>query len=170
MVSDVKFELINSEETGEPTEVFPESSDLIKGVYEGGFKTWECSIDLVEYMATGMTAEESLVDKKIMELGCGSGLPGIFALSQCGAAQVDFQDYNLDVLTKITMPNVLLNVLPQTLEEARNGQFEHELDMSRLASVNASFWSGDWQSLTVCYVCIFSLSISHMCARTNSFL
>jgi hypothetical protein len=157
MVSDVKFELINSEEADDQAEVFPESSDLIKGVYEGGFKTWECSIDLVEYMATGMTADESLVGKKIMELGCGSGLPGIFALSQCGAARVDFQDYNMDVLTKITMPNVLLNVLPQVLEEARNGQFEHELNMSELASVNTSFWSGDWQGLNVWDICMLLL-------------
>lgn len=25
-------------------------SDLIPGVYEGGLKTWECSLDLVEYL------------------------------------------------------------------------------------------------------------------------
>lgn len=25
-------------------------SDLVPGVYEGGLKTWECSLDLVEYL------------------------------------------------------------------------------------------------------------------------
>jgi len=25
-------------------------SDLLPGVYEGGLKTWECSLDLVEYL------------------------------------------------------------------------------------------------------------------------
>jgi protein-histidine N-methyltransferase len=26
-------------------------SDLVKGVYEGGLKTWECALDLVAYLA-----------------------------------------------------------------------------------------------------------------------
>ena len=26
-------------------------SDLVPGVYEGGLKTWECSVDLVEYFS-----------------------------------------------------------------------------------------------------------------------
>ena len=25
-------------------------SDLVPGVYEGGLKTWECSLDLVDYL------------------------------------------------------------------------------------------------------------------------
>lgn len=26
-------------------------SDLVSGVYEGGLKIWECSLDLVDYIA-----------------------------------------------------------------------------------------------------------------------
>jgi protein-histidine N-methyltransferase len=26
------------------------TSDLVPGVYEGGLKTWECSLDLVDYL------------------------------------------------------------------------------------------------------------------------
>lgn len=37
-----------------PFAAFPESeeSDLVPGVYEGGMKLWEASIDLVEYLAS----------------------------------------------------------------------------------------------------------------------
>lgn len=40
-----------------------EASDLIKGVYEGGLKTWECSLDLVDCldgMGYGFTRPDDL--------------------------------------------------------------------------------------------------------------
>ena len=55
----------------------------------GGLKTWECAVDLVNYMA----AHLELAGKHVIELGCGSALPGIFALMK--GARVDFQDYVL---------------------------------------------------------------------------
>ena len=61
-------------------------SDLIPGVYEGGLKVWECALDLVEYLA------ESDIDfsgMRVLELGCGAGLPAIFALIR-GAREVHF--------------------------------------------------------------------------------
>jgi hypothetical protein len=65
--------------------------DLIPGVYEGGSKVWECSVDLSEY----------LLDKSIsgcaLELGCGHGFPGIIALLK-GCYPVVFTDYNSNVL------------------------------------------------------------------------
>lgn len=42
------------------------NSDLIKGVYEGGFKTWECSIDMVQYLS-GLP-EDQLTNKKVLEV------------------------------------------------------------------------------------------------------
>lgn len=42
------------------------NSDLIKGVYEGGFKTWECSIDMVQYLS-GLP-EEQVTNKKVLEV------------------------------------------------------------------------------------------------------
>ena len=39
---DVRFQILNDEGT-----FADEQSDLIPGVYEGGLKTWECSLDLV---------------------------------------------------------------------------------------------------------------------------
>ena len=42
--------------------------DLVSGVYEGGLKIWECSLDLVDYVF----ANRSLVaGKRVFELGCG---------------------------------------------------------------------------------------------------
>lgn len=39
---DVRFQILNEDGT-----FADEQSDLIPGVYEGGLKTWECSLDLV---------------------------------------------------------------------------------------------------------------------------
>ncbi|KAF9331457.1 Histidine protein methyltransferase 1 [Podila minutissima] len=81
-------------------------SDLVKGVYEGGLKTWECALDLVAYLAEN---KESYDGKKVLELGCGSALPGIYILTQSSSVKVDLQDYNDQVLKLVTLPNVLLN-------------------------------------------------------------
>ena len=53
-------------------------SDIVKGVYEGGFKVWEGTINLVKYMMD----QGSLDDRVVMEIGCGQGQAGIHALSQ----------------------------------------------------------------------------------------
>ncbi|KAG0031022.1 Histidine protein methyltransferase 1 [Podila clonocystis] len=81
-------------------------SDLVKGIYEGGLKTWECALDLVAYLAEN---KEPYDGKKVLELGCGSALPGIYLLTQSSSVKVDFQDYNDQVLKLVTLPNVLLN-------------------------------------------------------------
>ncbi|OQR84913.1 hypothetical protein ACHHYP_20619 [Achlya hypogyna] len=100
------------------------TSDLETGVYEGGFKLWECSVDLIEYLEAHKEAfgigTRSL---RVMELGCGHGLPGIYALQQ-GAAHVLFSDYNSEVIDLATIPNA-----------------------QRVASAHlnrATFYSGDW--------------------------
>ena len=50
-------------------------SDLVSGVYEGGLKVWDCAFDLVEFVDTN--SAEMFVGKRVLELGCGQGLPGI---------------------------------------------------------------------------------------------
>jgi predicted nicotinamide N-methyase len=110
----------------------PIHSDLVPGKYGGGFKVWECSIDLVEYIlsnewytaflqattngdingeggsSTSMSLSESLENRTVLELGCGHGLPGLACLLQ-GAQQVIFSDLNYQVLEDVTWPNILLN-------------------------------------------------------------
>ncbi|RKO90084.1 hypothetical protein BDK51DRAFT_35156, partial [Blyttiomyces helicus] len=71
-VSDVKFELASVDEMdgAEPTtlaQAIFDQTDLIEGVYEGGLKTWECSIDLVNFLA--VFDERDLQGKRVIELG-----------------------------------------------------------------------------------------------------
>eukprot|EP00656_Telonema_subtile_P041672 TRINITY_DN4691_c0_g1_i2.p2 TRINITY_DN4691_c0_g1~~TRINITY_DN4691_c0_g1_i2.p2 ORF type:complete len:139 (+),score=35.39 TRINITY_DN4691_c0_g1_i2:143-559(+) len=58
------------------------TSDLVPRVYEGGFKLWECAVDLCEYMIEQMRCDEAgvLKGQHVIELGCGHGLPAILAL------------------------------------------------------------------------------------------
>ena len=46
-------------------------SDLVPGVYEGGLKTWECSLDLVECLDKIYEGEiaERLKGKRVLEVG-----------------------------------------------------------------------------------------------------
>ncbi|CAG7726628.1 unnamed protein product, partial [Allacma fusca] len=70
--------------------ILDSSSDLIPGVYEGGFKMWECTSDLVKYLESN--SDVVINDNtKVLDLGCGSGVLGLYALSRGGL--VDFQDY-----------------------------------------------------------------------------
>jgi len=101
-------------------------TDVETGVYEGGFKVWECALDLVEYLVK----KPSLSNKsRVLELGCGHGLPGIASLI-LGAEHVRFQDLNLDVLKECTTRSVMANI----------GVSELKTIKSRVTLV-----SGDWR-------------------------
>jgi len=100
-------------------------SDVIKGVYEGGLKIWECTLDLISYLDNNQV---NFTGQKVIDLGCGAGLLGIHALRN-GASSVHFQDYNHEVIDYITAPNVLLNSSPTDL------------------SKQCQYFSGDWRSL-----------------------
>lgn len=68
--------------------------DIIPGVYEGGFKLWECTIDMVNYL---VRENVDFDGKNVLDLGCGHGLLGMGALKK-GAKSCTFQDYNQDVI------------------------------------------------------------------------
>lgn len=107
-------------------QAFPNTynSDLIPGTYEGGFKLWECTLDLLEYLSNNTIYCK---EKSVLDLGCGTGLLGIFTLIS-GAHNVDFQDFNKDVLINTTMSNVLVNC-------------KEKLKVCK-------YYSGDWKSFT----------------------
>lgn len=84
---DARFQVLNQDEHDEEDEapskgkereeVFvDESSDLVKGVYEGGLKTWECSLDLVDCLdQRGYAIDQDLSTprlrgKGILEVRC----------------------------------------------------------------------------------------------------
>jgi len=98
-----------------------EHSDLVPGTYEGGLKVWECSEDLTRFL---YTSPLELAGMKVLDLGCGAALPGLYCFSK--GAEVWFNDYNEEVLKHITMPNTLLNV-PKDPAKTR-------------------FFAGDWES------------------------
>jgi protein-histidine N-methyltransferase len=74
---DARFQLISeSEEEGNPGhESAPPSaldfveapSDLVRGVYEGGLKTWECSVDLVDYL-NSVSVSRDVQGKRVLEV------------------------------------------------------------------------------------------------------
>ncbi|BGO89679.1 hypothetical protein NBRC10512_007179 [Rhodotorula toruloides] len=138
---DARFQVLNQDEHDEEDEapskgkereeVFvDESSDLVKGVYEGGLKTWECSLDLVDCLdQRGYAIDQDLSTprlrgKGILEVGCGTAVPicALFARllneiaknpTETGAprppkTRIHVQDYNKQVLSLITLPNILL--------------------------------------------------------------
>ena len=88
-------------------------------------KIWECSIDLVTYLSTIVN---DLQGKKVMELGCGAALPGIFCLKSGLITHLHLQDFNPEVIDHITKPNVTLN----------------QNSKQNSPCVETRFFSGDW--------------------------
>ncbi|KAI0874120.1 hypothetical protein GGS24DRAFT_460652 [Hypoxylon argillaceum] len=110
---DVRVQLMAEEGEGE-TEPGLGNHDVKTGVYEGGFKSWESSVDLVKELATSHPFTPGAKKfSKILELGCGTGLPSL-ALFQWAMdlkiSSVSFilADYNPTVLQLVTLPNFIL--------------------------------------------------------------
>ncbi|KAF6763186.1 hypothetical protein DFP72DRAFT_1000579 [Ephemerocybe angulata] len=89
-------------------------SDLLPGVYEGGLKTWECSLDLVEYLESS-DSFKSYSGNRVIELGCGTAIPSLYVLLKALSeppspteTHIHLQDYNASVLELVTFPNALL--------------------------------------------------------------
>lgn len=156
-------------------------SDLVKGAYEGGFKLWEGALDLCAYLVAeehgallarlAARAAEEAADgappscrrprrrPHVLELGCGHGLPGLLCL--LAGADVDFQDYNAEVLERLTRPNVEANLASaEALASVRRavagaagaavsgGDAEGQAAAAAAASPGrARYIAGDWSGL-----------------------
>ena len=68
-----------------------EECDVESGEYEGGRVLWEGTKDLLAFLDARINFQ--LGGNRVMDLGCGQGLLGIYALSK-GATEVHFTDYN----------------------------------------------------------------------------
>ncbi|KAF9593106.1 hypothetical protein IFM89_020170 [Coptis chinensis] len=117
------------------------NSDLVPGKYEGGLKLWEGSLDLVKQLHLQIQEGQlSLRGKRVLELGCGHGLPGIFMCLE-GASAVHFQDFNAEVLRCLTIPNVRANI-----EKESHGALEMN-KVERNIPAEVRFFSGDWSEV-----------------------
>ncbi|KAL1630516.1 hypothetical protein SLS56_004790 [Neofusicoccum ribis] len=92
-----------------------DESDIRTNIYEGGFKTWECSIDLAKLLLDRGPRKDlddlCRVDH-VIELGCGTAIPTLvlfhYALTQSLPLYLTLADYNASVLRLVTLPNLLL--------------------------------------------------------------
>ncbi|KAH8145084.1 uncharacterized protein LAJ45_10864 [Morchella importuna] len=85
------------------------TSDIHTSVYEGGLKSWECSLDLVQHL---FSTPPTPPPTRVLELGCGTALPSLHlfqaALASGTPCCFTLADYNVDVLRLVTLPNLLL--------------------------------------------------------------
>ncbi|KAL2332615.1 hypothetical protein Fmac_013828 [Flemingia macrophylla] len=115
------------------------NSDLVPGKYEGGLKLWEGSLDLIKalrsYVKNGFISFSGM---RVLEVGCGHGLPGIFALLE-GAAAVHFQDFNAEVLRCLTIPNLNANLSGESQPSSSNSTICDKAEVR--------FFAGDWSGI-----------------------
>ncbi|EZG02921.1 hypothetical protein H106_06454 [Trichophyton rubrum CBS 735.88] len=158
---------------GEDLLVGLQKDDIKPTVYEGGFKTWECALDLAalaSHSQEGFAYLDSGGEITIIELGAGTAIHSL-SLFRCflkhGEARrrkVRFvlADYNATVLKLATFPNLLLTwyiTRRSSPEENNNIQTDPavdpslEIDQSLLESfvrdlsdhnITLSFISGGW--------------------------
>ncbi|AEY95975.1 FADL242Wp [Eremothecium gossypii FDAG1] len=95
------------------------NEDVRKNVYEGGLKSWECSLDLVDFL--GLQDPKS--SPCIAELGCGTALPSQYLFLQYLQQESHLgltlllSDYNESVLRLATLPNLIITWAKQVLSQ-----------------------------------------------------
>ena len=92
-----------------------DKSDLQTNIYEGGFKTWECSLDLASLLldrGPRKDIDELARVDNVIELGAGTAIPTLtlfqHALQNSYGITFTLADYNSAVLRLVTLPNLLL--------------------------------------------------------------
>ncbi|KAK3072681.1 hypothetical protein LTR53_006376 [Teratosphaeriaceae sp. CCFEE 6253] len=143
------------------------TSDLRSGVYEGGFKTWECSLDLAGLLldrGPRKDIDELIRCDQIIELGAGSALPSLVlfqhALLNAIPLTITLADYNDTVLRLVTLPNLILTWAATTgrsdfptspLDKDSTGDYDLSPDVlqdfvadMRGKEIRLHFLSGPW--------------------------
>lgn len=121
-------------------------SELMPSKSDGSLKSWDSSFDLVNLLKHEIRdGQLSFRGKRVLELSCGYGLPGIFACLK-GASVVHFQDLNAESIRRTTIPNVMANL--QQARDRESRQPESSLTPSRQTiSPMVHFYAGEWEEL-----------------------
>ena len=156
--SDLSLKAVRGEAKSKtPTEYY-RKTDLVPGVYEGGLKVWECSIDLCRHLVT----KNVVLEGNVLELGCGHGLPGCLALKQaysksrsCSNTKVCFSDYNEFVLRDVTSINIPLNLAKMTTSNTTSSYSSNDdddnsdlRDLADWISKHTLVGAGDWNAMS----------------------
>ncbi|KAF1971653.1 hypothetical protein BU23DRAFT_581470 [Bimuria novae-zelandiae CBS 107.79] len=124
---DVRLQLM-AEDDGSSSNALAglDDSDVQTNIYEGGYKTWECSIDLVRFLldrGPRKDLDDLVRVHHVIEMGCGTALPSLllfqYALQNQLRIYFTLTDYNADVLRLVTVPNLVLT-WASTLDEAKS--------------------------------------------------
>ncbi|GAV53591.1 hypothetical protein ZYGR_0AK00930 [Zygosaccharomyces rouxii] len=119
---DIKHQLM-VEDDGNQLEIL-NSEDLRKNVYEGGLKSWECSIDLVDQLV-----KTNIDENCVLELGCGTALPSLYVFGQRllhgnGNLKLILSDYNKSVIRLVTLPNLIITWSQLALTDDQRHQLQ----------------------------------------------
>jgi predicted nicotinamide N-methyase len=117
-------------------------TDLVPGIYEGGLKVWECSMDLCRYLYD----HDVTMQGHVLELGCGHGLPSCWVFKMALSRQLEdcwvtLSDYNEFVLTDVTLKNVFLNAKDAC-------SISTEPTLTKWLSEHAALGAGDWNKMS----------------------
>ncbi|KAF1985587.1 hypothetical protein K402DRAFT_421875 [Aulographum hederae CBS 113979] len=112
---DIRMQLMAEEDTDSSALPGLDSSDIKTNIYEGGFKSWECSLDLARLLLDRGPRKDlddlCRVDH-VVELGCGTAIPTQilwhYALTEGLSLYFTLTDYNSSVLRLVTLPNLIL--------------------------------------------------------------
>lgn len=120
-VFDIKHQIMTEIEESSSNEIHDiligssDDLDLKKDVYEGGFKLWECSYDLVDLIES-YWSNNDLNYSCYLELGCGTSLPTAHLLSRILSNEapttirkVIITDFNIEVLRLVSIPNIIIS-------------------------------------------------------------
>ncbi|KAE9373232.1 hypothetical protein N431DRAFT_456021 [Stipitochalara longipes BDJ] len=160
---DVRVQLMAEDESTNGEAMVGLGKDDVKtGVYEGGFKSWESSVDVVKELAKRRGINGMYRGGRSLELGCGTALPSLavfqWALRNNDGGREEgmsfgLADYNPTVLQLVTLPNLLLSWAKTTKSAGWEEEGELEIDEGLVKEfhsdlekqkINLHFFSGAW--------------------------
>jgi len=157
---DIRLQLLSKDNLDDDVVDQLDNSDLRSGIYEGGFKTWECSLDLASLLldrGPRKDIDDLVRCDQIIEvchlpvclylrpwltryqLGAGTAIPSLVLFQHALLNNIPmtfvFADYNDAVLRLATLPNVLLT---WALNTTPDGTPNHSMDVSSKGELELS--------------------------------